>query len=527
MSKLVHFEKLIQEKRKKTPFRDFIKEIGSWEVMNLYKRNGRICRYPDTGRIQVLDDTEYKNASSYYREYDFDKSFFENFQWLMDIFPFEHIFHFENNENSDFADSVFGAKNTYLSFIVGFESENVAYSALCYNNIHNIYNSFLACIHSSNVYMSWGVNESHNVFYSRYITNSANIWFSTNLIGCHECIGCDNLENQKYMINNVAYSTEEYNAKKDEILSDKKSFDTIYAHIKKREGRNFWSENVDGDYIIKSSNIEQGSWLVNIHDSRNVVVANGDKWSRYFYDAFDVGMNSEHFYGVMWAWGLPTGAAHLYSSMQITSSTFIYYSQYMENCHHCFGCIGLKNKSYCILNKQYSKEEWESLAEKIFETMEADGSLGKFFPANMNPFYFNDTVAYLVDDSFTKEEVEKEGFLWRDSPIKVDIPEWLEVIKTSELGKFEWFRTVSVIARNEAIQESDALDRHTPFHSVRDDENTIQEWYIDPSILDKVITDEKGNYYRIIKMEYDFLMKHGLPLPRTHWLDRIKNWYNE
>jgi hypothetical protein len=41
------------------------------------------------------------------------------------------------------------------------------------------------------------------------------------------------------MINNVAYSTEEYNAKKDEILSDKKSFDTIYAHIKKREGRNF------------------------------------------------------------------------------------------------------------------------------------------------------------------------------------------------------------------------------------------------------------------------------------------------
>jgi hypothetical protein len=95
----------------------------------------------------------------------------------------------------------------------------------------------------------------------------------------------------------------------------------------------------------------------------------------------------------------------------------------MENCHHCFGCIGLKNKSYCILNKQYSKEEWESLAEKIFETMEADGSLGKFFPANMNPFYFNDTVAYLVDDSFTKEEVEKEGFLWRDSPIKVDIPE--------------------------------------------------------------------------------------------------------
>ena len=40
----------------------------------------------------------------------------------------------------------------------------------------------------------------------------------------------------------------------------------------------------------------------------------------------------------------------------------------------------------------------------------------------MNPFYFNDTAAYLIDDSFTKEEVEAEGYLWRDEPIKVDIP---------------------------------------------------------------------------------------------------------
>jgi hypothetical protein len=28
--------------------------------------------------------------------------------------------------------------------------------------------------------------------------------------------------------------------------------------------------------------------------------------------------------------------------------------------------------------------------------------------------------------------------------------------------------------------------------------------------------------YRIIPMEYQFLKKHGLPLPRQHWLDRLK-----
>jgi hypothetical protein len=37
--------------------------------------------------------------------------------------------------------------------------------------------------------------------------------------------------------------------------------------------------------------------------------------------------------------------------------------------------------------------------------MEQDGTLGEFFPATMNPFYFNDTAAYLIDPSFTKEEV--------------------------------------------------------------------------------------------------------------------------
>ena len=405
MSRIEYFQELIQEKRKKTPFRDFLKELGSWEILNLYKRDGKISRYPESDRIKVLDDKEYRNASSYIQEYNTWKSFFENFQGLIDIFPFEYIFHFDNNESSEFADAVFGAKNTYLSFIIGFQSENVAYSALCYNNIHNIYNSFLACTHCSNIYRSWGINESHNVFYSRFIANSSNIWFSTNLVGCHECIGCDSLENQKYMIGNISYSQEEYGKKKEEILRDKKSFENIFQHISEKKWRNLASVNVKGDFIMKSSNIENGSWVVNIHDSRNVVIANGDNGSRHFYDWFDVGMNSEHFYWVMWAWWLPIGASHLYCSMQITSSTFIYYSQYIENCHHCLGCIWLKNLSYCILNKQYTKEEWELLALKIFTSMEKDGSLGNFFPASMNPFYFNDTAAYLMDDSFTREKI--------------------------------------------------------------------------------------------------------------------------
>ena len=92
---------------------------------------------------------------------------------------------------------------------------------------------------------------------------------------------------------------------------------------------------------------------------------------------------------------------------------------------------------------------------------------------------------------FTKEEVESEWYLRRDEEIKVDIPEWTETVKSSELDQYQWFDS---------------------------------EWKrtIDPSILKKVIVDQKWDYYRIVKMEYDFLVRHWLPLPELHWLDRIK-----
>lgn len=65
--------------------------------------------------------------------------------------------------------------------------------------------------------------------------------------------------------------------------------------------------------------------------------------------------------------------------------------------------------------------------------MEQDGTLGSFFPASMNPFYFNDTAAYLIDGSFTKEEVEAAGYLRRDEEIKVDIPEGCETVSVDQL----------------------------------------------------------------------------------------------
>ena len=41
----------------------------------------------------------------------------------------------------------------------------------------------------------------------------------------------------------------------------------------------------------------------------------------------------------------------------------------VNNCDNLFGCVGLKNKHYCIFNKQYTKDEYEALVPKIIEHM--------------------------------------------------------------------------------------------------------------------------------------------------------------
>ncbi|MBU0627022.1 hypothetical protein KKG31_00005 [Patescibacteria group bacterium] len=56
----------------------------------------------------------------------------------------------------------------------------------------------------------------------------------------------------------------------------------------------------------------------------------------------------------------------------VYESTNAYYCVNCHGCHNIFGCIGLRNKEYCIFNKQYTKEEYESIVPKIIERMQKD-----------------------------------------------------------------------------------------------------------------------------------------------------------
>jgi hypothetical protein len=256
-------------------------------------------------------------------------------------------------------------------------------------------------------------------------------------------------------------------------------------------GTNLWSIWSEWNFIVNSENIKNWTMVYQVKEGNNLVLAGSIKWNERMYDVFIWWSNvSNDYYGASGSWS----SQNLYICDSIWFSSNLYYCQSVSNCSYCLWCVGLKNKSFCILNTQYTKEERFELANKIFEQMDNDWLLGQFFPWSMSPFYFNDTAAYLVDDTFTKEEVTKEWYLRRDEEIKVDMPTNTEVITIHDIHNFQWF-------------------------------DTAGERKISPEILKKVIRDDKWNMYRIVPMELEFLQKHWLPLPELHWLERIKLWF--
>jgi hypothetical protein len=91
-----------------------------------------------------------------------------------------------------------------------------------------------------------------------------------------------------------------------------------------------------------------------------------------------------------------------------------------------FGCVGLRNKQYCILNKQFTKEKYEELVSKIIVHMnempfvDAKGRTyryGEFFPPEISPFAYNET---LVQEHFplTKEQAIGRGYRWKEPDTK-------------------------------------------------------------------------------------------------------------
>ena len=161
-------------------------------------------------------------------------------------------------------------------------------------------------------------------------------------------------------------------------------------------------------------------------------------------------------------------------NLYATTCRYSGYLDMCEECEYCFGCIGLRKKKYCILNVQYSKEEYETLLAKIKNDMKARGEWGKFFPLSAAYSGYNDSLAQIMFP-MKKEEAIRFGAKWEEPPT----------------------------AHYEGIHGNELPDR---IDDVRDD-ITAQ----------RIICPETNLSYNIAAHELEFYRQHGVPLPRRHF----------
>jgi hypothetical protein len=441
-------------------------------------------------------------------DYDFSRPFFEQFrEFLYNVpWPARSVI---NPVNSEYSDNFTDSRNSYLCFN-GYSIENSAF-VVGFNTVRESFDLNEAR-HTELSYDGYMIDECFRVFYSVNCEECTDVWFSRNLIGCTNCFGCVNLRNKQYHIFNKPYSKDAYK----EYLS-KLDFGSlkIIADLRKRAS-DFWLENPmrfvlainvvnsTGEHIEHSKNLK---YCYTVHEGENL---------RYCQSVESAQDSSDY---TMWG----TGASRMYECLSCgnqcdnmrscwecwPSSRDIEYSMFCRSSSDLFGCVGLKKKQYCIFNKQYSKEEYFKLREKIIAHMnempytDKQGRIykyGEFFPPEFSPFAYNETIA---QDFFplTKEQAEAKGYLWRE-------PETKEFKTTINAGD------PAPEGRGSPLS---AGVRRLPdnIKDVRDD------------ILKEIIgCADCGKAYRIIEMELQFYRRIPLPLPRKcpecRFKDRFK-----
>jgi hypothetical protein len=414
---------------------------------------------------------------SHGQEYDLERPFFEQWHKLFMLTP-KIALYSGKSENCEYSNHAEGCKNCYLCMSIMW-SENCCYSSRVMNSnwVFDCYDVF----YCENCYECITVQNSQNIAFCNNISDSHDLLLCIDCASCQNCIGCKNLRQKEYHIFNKKVSKEEFENKKAQIVHDKKSLEQFWQEFKAfsanqitRSLHNTNSDNCTGDYLHNCKNCQECYLLKEAEDCKycNIASAINDACDDEFDD------KSELCYETI---SLEQTNKMGFSCVAIYTNN-CFYSHLIVSCKDCFGCCSLKHKQYCILNKQYSKEEYEALVPQIIEKMKADGEWGEFFPVNLSPFAYNETVAQEYFP-MTKEEVEAKGWKWRDE--KDEVPEVEKIIQAEQLP--------------------DSID------NIPDD---ILNWAIKCEVT--------GRPFRIVKQELEFYRKMNLPIPHLHPDERHK-----
>ncbi|MFZ2150005.1 MAG: hypothetical protein WAV15_02520 [Minisyncoccia bacterium] len=427
------------------------------------------------------------DVMEYGQDIDFGKPLFEQLKTLWRKVPDVALMNI-NPVNSDFCSITEGNKNCYL--VVGGDfNENVMYSAFTFNtkdsvDLHWVSKSDLS-------YESSDCISCSRLTYSRECDSCLDSAFLFNCKNCSNCFGCVNLRNASYCFFNEQLDKETYEEKLkgldlssfSQVEKFKKKFEEFILNYPHKFARIIKSTNSTGDNMENAKNCSNCFGIFGgAKDYGNIWLAYSEINNSY--DCDHCGTNSEDCYNT----------STVYPGNKVFFSRFIFNSHdiyYSYNCHGCsnlFGCVGLRDKNYCILNKQYSKEEYAELVPKLIKFMDdlpykdKNGRVyeyGDYFPTDLSPFGYNETVSQELFP-LTQEEATAKGYFWREKIYK--------------------------------DHKSDINSGDLP--------DSLRE--IDISITEKIIgcshkgqcTHQCTKAYKITQNELDFYKKMNIPLPR-------------
>lgn len=410
------------------------------------------------------------DALKYAQKYNNGRSFFEQLNELFNKVPHIGIVT-AHCENSDYANCTNYSKNSYLVFGCH-AAEDCYYGWRMHDSFQCV--DCLQIDKSKYCYNCIDCDECYSLSSSQDCSHCTDSAFLYDCKGCNDCMFSAGLRNKQYCIFNKQLSQESYAKEKQKFnlgsrkifLLAREKFKEFLLTYPRRATFIINSENAIGDHMINSKNVDQGFNIKNIYDGAYLESCEDLK------DAMDgtfCGWPAELIYECI------SAGVNAYNTRFSDTSWSCANIEYCNYCHHSkelFGCIGLHHKNeYCILNKQYSQTEYDEIKKQIIEDMISRKEYGEFFPSELSPFAYNETVA---NDFYqlSREEALAKGFKWK---------------------------------------EPNPKDYQQQSCDIPDNINDVPD-----TITNEVLACEKcGKNYKIVEQEFKFYKKFNLPIPNN------------
>jgi len=353
------------------------------------------------------------DASIYGRDFDFGKTFFEQYEELRRAVPHLALVN-SSSLNSEYTNQSNGNKDCYM-LVTSDKSEKCMYGS--WNQSKCFFCSDCYMIEQCEFcYESMNLTKCSNCAWIYNSADCVNVYFSDNCRGCSNCFGCVNLRSKSYCWFNEQLTKTEYEKRLEEFFWTREEIRGVQKKL--LEMRNKFP--VKYYHGVKANN-STGDYLENTQYARMAFNCRHNKDTAYMQDAWQqtedcrdcteivIGELSYEIQGVE--------APHRSIVARSCFDTIVdsYYCDMCFGVRNCFGCFGLKQKEYCILNRQYTKKDYLELKEKIIEHMKKTKEWGEYFPASVSPFAYNESMA---QDYFplTREEAIEKGYSWYDRP---------------------------------------------------------------------------------------------------------------